>query len=149
MVAGRGPFDHVPTEAKVLAAQVNEEPAPPSRFAPQPVPTDLDLVILRALHKSPDERFQNADEMRTELERLLKAWPESSSSQSSPPQETEHAGLDAEHELRPSAQLKADDSPGPAFPVGRRVSNLWLFLAAAIVTAAATAGIVAMLVGPR
>ena len=146
MVAGRGPFDHAPTETKLLTAQANEAPAPPSRFAQEPL-CELDLAILRGLKKSPDERFQSADEMRSELERLLSTLPESPRRHSSPPQEPEEPEFEAEQAPQPSEELEPD-SLALALPV-RRISNLWLFVAAAIVTAAATAGVIALLVGAR
>jgi len=147
MVAGRGPFDHAPTEAKLLAAQANEEPAPPSRFAREPVPPDVDDAILRALRKSPDERFQTADEMRAELERLLSVLPESPRRRSSPPQEGKEREL--EREAHAKAEIDVDDLAAAGLPVRRKMSNMWLFVAAAVITATATAAIVALLVGAR
>jgi serine/threonine protein kinase len=149
MVAGRGPFDHAASESKLLAAHANEQPAPPSRFAGQAFSPELDFAILRALRKRPDERFQSADEMRAELERLISALPESSTRPSSPARETEHPAFAGDHEERASAQLETHAASVRALPVARRMSNLWLFLAAAVVTAAATAALVALLVGAR
>jgi serine/threonine protein kinase len=75
MVAGRGPFDHVHTERMVLSAHAAEEPQPPSRFATQPIPPELDLVLLRALRKDPAGRIQSAAEFREQLE-LIQAQEE-------------------------------------------------------------------------
>jgi len=149
MVAGRGPFDHAATEAKLLAAQANEVPAPPSRFAREPVPAELDDTILRALRKSPDERFQTADEMRAELERLLSVLPESSTRRSSPPRESEASESEFEREAHAKAEIEVDDLSAASLPVRRKMSNMWLFVAAAVITATATAAIVALLVGSR
>ena len=44
-------------------------PEPPSAKRPE-VPEDLDLIVLRALAKDPDERFQTAEEMDAELGRV-------------------------------------------------------------------------------
>jgi eukaryotic-like serine/threonine-protein kinase len=60
LVAGRGPFDHAKTLRHILRAQALETPAAPSGVAPQPVAHALDVVILRALEKDPDARFQTA-----------------------------------------------------------------------------------------
>ena len=138
MVAGRGPFDHVKHEARLLSAQASEEPKPPSHFTKRPIPAELDRVILRALRKVPDERFQSADEMRVELEQIAASLPRSSS----PPKE---AAIKVQ-------QLAADPSaalPIPASAVRWRVSNIWIFLAAALITAAATARLVATVVSGR
>jgi serine/threonine-protein kinase len=71
MLAGRGPFDHHQLPASLLAAHAHDEPEPPSRLATEPVPFPLDQAVLRGLRKLPEERFQSADEFRTELEATL------------------------------------------------------------------------------
>jgi serine/threonine-protein kinase len=70
-LAGRGPFDHIQSALLLLSAHVAEEPEPPSRFSKTPLPAELDQAVLRALRKAPDERFQSADELRQELERIM------------------------------------------------------------------------------
>lgn len=70
MLTGRGPFDHVETEAAVLGAHVNETPAPPSEHALEPVPAELDALLLRALSKEPAARFGSAREFEAELEKV-------------------------------------------------------------------------------
>ncbi len=67
-LAGRGPFDHIHSDERLLSAHARREPEPPSRFAREPIPPELDRLILRALRKDPAERFQSADELRAELE---------------------------------------------------------------------------------
>lgn len=70
-IAGRGPFDHIQSALLLLSAHVAEEPEPPSHFAKAHIPPELDQAILRALRKAPSERFQTADELREELERIM------------------------------------------------------------------------------
>jgi len=70
-LAGRGPFDHIQSALLLLSAHVAEEPEPPSRFSKAVVPAELDHAVLRALRKAPEERFQSADELRQELERIM------------------------------------------------------------------------------
>lgn len=67
LVTGRGPFDHLRDELRVIAAHVKLPPEPPSRYSSD-VPADLDSVILRAIAKRPDDRFNNADDFRRALE---------------------------------------------------------------------------------
>lgn len=62
MLAGRGPFDHREGHKLLLGAHESERPEPPSRYAAEPVPPELDRVILKALEKNPDKRFQTAEE---------------------------------------------------------------------------------------
>jgi serine/threonine-protein kinase len=66
LLAGRGPFDHHEGQL-VLAAHAVEEPKPPSHHAPQSIPEALDRVVLRALRKDPDERFQTAEAFQRAL----------------------------------------------------------------------------------
>src|SRR5918911_117295 len=53
-----------------IGAQVlHFDPPPPSRFNPR-VPADLDRLVLKALAKRPEDRFQTADEFAAELARV-------------------------------------------------------------------------------
>jgi serine/threonine protein kinase len=70
MLAGRGPFDHLKGTDRLLSAQAEIEPEPPSRFADVPIPAELDAVVLKALAKRPEDRFQTAAEFERELERI-------------------------------------------------------------------------------
>jgi len=67
MFAGRTPFQAAAFTA-VIHAQIYEPPPPPSRFNPQITPA-IDAVILRALAKNPDHRFQRAIDLADALER--------------------------------------------------------------------------------
>jgi beta-lactam-binding protein with PASTA domain/predicted Ser/Thr protein kinase len=69
LLTGRPPFTGDSPVA--LAYQhVREDPAPPSTLEPD-LPPDLDAVVLKALAKNPDNRYQSAREMREDLERAL------------------------------------------------------------------------------
>ena len=48
---------------------ISDPPRPPSLLGPD-IPPDLDMVVLRALAKNPEERFQTSEEMDAELERV-------------------------------------------------------------------------------
>lgn len=61
LVAGRGPFDHCQTITEMARAHVLTPPAPPSQLAPQPIPPALDQAVLRAIAKTPDERWPSAE----------------------------------------------------------------------------------------
>ncbi len=65
MVTGQLPFD-ADDIASILLQQVNKPPAPPSEFAPE-IPLWLENVILKALEKSPDQRFKTASAMASAL----------------------------------------------------------------------------------
>ncbi len=65
MLAGRPAFEGK-TDYAILQAQLDKQPEPPSALAPD-VPAWLDRVVLRALAKSPAERFQSAGELQAAL----------------------------------------------------------------------------------
>jgi serine/threonine-protein kinase len=58
----------------VAYQHVREAPQPPSYYDPE-VPPVVDAIVMKALAKSPDERYQSADEMRADLERALDGRP--------------------------------------------------------------------------
>jgi len=57
------------TSAVVFNAILERSPAPPSRLNPD-TPAELERIILRALEKDRNLRYQHASEMRSELQRL-------------------------------------------------------------------------------
>ncbi|MEU8887262.1 Stk1 family PASTA domain-containing Ser/Thr kinase [Streptomyces sp. NPDC048442] len=58
----------------VAYQHVREEPQPPSNFDPEITP-DMDAIVLKALTKDPDYRYQSADEMRADIEACLDGRP--------------------------------------------------------------------------
>ena len=68
LVAGRTPFDGE-TSTDVIVAITQKEPPPLARFAPN-VPAELDWIIMKALRKDRDERYQTIKELLTDLRRL-------------------------------------------------------------------------------
>ncbi len=65
---GRVPFD-AESPVSVALKQVNEDPIPPRQINPD-IPPSLEAVILRAMSKSPSERYSSAEEMRRDLTRV-------------------------------------------------------------------------------
>src|SRR5919197_603730 len=67
--------DQVPftgdTPVEIAIKHLSEVPRRPSELRPE-IPPDLDAVVLRALAKDPDDRFQSAEEMEAELARVAK-----------------------------------------------------------------------------
>jgi len=60
-----------PSDFETMAAIVNEPTPPPSSRRPQgDVPPELDALVLRLLAKTPEERFQTADELLEAIEQL-------------------------------------------------------------------------------
>ena len=73
MVAGRPPFTG-DSPVTVASKQVLEQPVPPSKLN-RDVSPDLDAVILRAMAKNPENRYQTAEELRDDLERVRRGLP--------------------------------------------------------------------------
>lgn len=59
--------------AEIIGHHLHTEPPPPSKRTAQPIPADLEAVILKCLRKSADDRPQNARALREELLRCRAA----------------------------------------------------------------------------
>jgi eukaryotic-like serine/threonine-protein kinase len=68
MLTGTTPFSGE-TPVEIAMKHLSDPPRPPSVERPD-IPPDLDMIVLRALAKNPDDRFQTAEEMDAELERV-------------------------------------------------------------------------------
>ena len=73
LLTGQVPFTG-DTPLEIAMKHLSEVPKPPSERRPE-VPHDLDLVVLRALAKDQADRYQTAEEMDADLERVLKGMP--------------------------------------------------------------------------
>ncbi len=70
LLTGKTPFDGE-TPVEIAMKHLSTMPKPPSKLRPD-VPRELDMVVMRALAKNPDERYQSADEMEGDLERVAR-----------------------------------------------------------------------------
>jgi serine/threonine-protein kinase len=68
MLTGRKPFQ-ADTSYSVLNAHMNEAPTPPVELDPSISP-QLNAIVLRAMAKLPEQRFQTAEEFRSALKAL-------------------------------------------------------------------------------
>ena len=68
LVAGRPVFDGT-TVAEIIGHHLHTEPVPPSQRLGQPLPADLETVLMQCLRKAPDERPSTARELRERLRR--------------------------------------------------------------------------------
>ena len=73
MVTGVVPFTG-DSPVAVAYKHVREEPVPPSQRNPE-VPADLEQIIMTALAKDADHRYQTADDMRADLLRFRRGRP--------------------------------------------------------------------------
>jgi eukaryotic-like serine/threonine-protein kinase len=66
LLTGHGPFDHM-----TIAETLSHEPDPPSRFRDEPGVRALDGLVLAALKKRPEDRWQSATDFSSALAALV------------------------------------------------------------------------------
>jgi beta-lactam-binding protein with PASTA domain/predicted Ser/Thr protein kinase len=143
LLTGRVPFSG-DTAVEIAMRHLSAVPEPPSAIREE-VPHELDMVTLRALAKDPEDRYQTAEEMDGELERVSRGLPVSA--------ETEDAATmiltgavsptEATSILRPQGPRPPVYAPPPVYyeepPPHRRAVWPWL-LALLLLAGAAVAG---------
>ncbi|MEU5820806.1 Stk1 family PASTA domain-containing Ser/Thr kinase [Streptomyces sp. NPDC047803] len=98
----------------VAYQHVREEPQPPSNFDPEITPA-MDAIVLKALTKDPDYRYQSADEMRADIEACLDGQPVAATAAMGAAGYGGYGGYDND---QPTTALRATD------PNGERTSML-------------------------
>jgi serine/threonine-protein kinase len=73
LLTGKTPFDGE-TPVEIAMKHLSNPPQPPSKLRSD-IPPELDQVVMRALAKNPDDRYQNAEEMEADLERVARGRP--------------------------------------------------------------------------
>ena len=109
MLTGLRPFQ-AETAYALLNAHLNEAPEPPDLVNPMISP-ELNNIVLRAMAKAPDRRFQTAEEFRTALCNLREAGAECNAPKAFPI----------------AVPVSAE---GPAAPQSKSYRGLWLGLGA-------------------
>jgi serine/threonine-protein kinase len=76
LLTGRNVFEAQST-MQMLVKHIKEPPAPPSKFAEEDVPPDLDRILLDCLEKDPEQRVASADELDQRLAAVQQSvpWP--------------------------------------------------------------------------
>jgi serine/threonine-protein kinase len=108
MLTGRKPFQ-AETSYSVLNAQLNEAPTPPVQINPS-LPPALNNIVMRAMVKAPEGRFQTAEEFRAALKALRD--PQAPALQAVPLPVPEPAFAS---QAAPSAPPVSTAPPSPAF----------------------------------
>jgi serine/threonine-protein kinase len=148
LLTGKTPFDGE-TPVEIAMKHLSNAPKPPSKLRPE-IPPALDKVVLRALAKNPDERYQSPDEMEADLERVARGAPVSAATAATqviPAAPAVPADPTSATMIAPPPPTRARDVPPPVIEEERyaepggpeRPVWPWL-LAAAFVIAAAIAG---------
>jgi len=73
MLTGAAPFTG-DSPVSIAYKHVKEDPVPPRRLNPDVTP-DLEAVVMKMLAKNPANRYQTADELREDLNRLAQGRP--------------------------------------------------------------------------
>ena len=73
LLTGRTPFEG-DTPVEIAMKHLSAMPQAPSELR-RDIPHELDLVVLRALAKDPEDRYQSADEMEADLDRVARGAP--------------------------------------------------------------------------
>jgi beta-lactam-binding protein with PASTA domain/predicted Ser/Thr protein kinase len=73
MLTGRVPFTG-DSAIEIAMKHLNDWPKPPSKIRPE-IPEEIDQIVLRALAKAPEDRYQSAEEFIEDLERVEAGLP--------------------------------------------------------------------------
>lgn len=92
----------------VAYQHVREEPQKPSTFDPEITP-EMDAIVLKALVKDPDYRYQSADEMRADIEACLDGQPVAATAAMGA---AGYGGYDGYGNDQPTTALHAQDPNG-------------------------------------
>ncbi|UQA60935.1 serine/threonine-protein kinase [Polyangium aurulentum] len=114
LVSGRGPFDNVDGIDALRFAHGQRKPPPPSRIAPQAIPANVEAIILRALEKSPEDRFPSAAAMAAALREARPGAPGPRGGRLSLVHSATIPSASLGHAIAPAAATKAEGfAPGP------------------------------------
>jgi beta-lactam-binding protein with PASTA domain/predicted Ser/Thr protein kinase len=148
LLTGEAPFEG-DTPVEIAMKHLSAVPDPPSSHRPD-LPRELDLVVMRALAKDPDDRYQSAEEMEADLERVARGAPVAAATEESatqvmrvPPAAAAAAAASSATMVAPArgrhevvaAQRYYDDYDEPP-----RRRPVWPWLAALLFVVAAGAG---------
>src|SRR5260221_3861837 len=108
LLTGRPPFTG-DSPVAIAYQHVRENPVPPSRVDPE-IPAWADSIVLKAMAKDPNDRYQSAAEMRTDIQRALSGVPVAA-----PPQATEMYSPGTQR-MGPKTMLAGATPPGAISP---------------------------------
>ncbi|MFG2246067.1 Stk1 family PASTA domain-containing Ser/Thr kinase [Spirillospora sp. NPDC048823] len=155
LLTGKPPFTG-DSPVAIAYQHVREEPVPPSQVDPQ-IPQWADAIVLKAMAKEADNRYQNANEFRQEIQRVLQGQPVASNAASTmmmgsqaqgtqvmggypggaPPRTQMQRPVDNGYGLPPA---RYDDDDFPERGGAGKKAALWLGLAVLFIGGAALIG---------
>jgi eukaryotic-like serine/threonine-protein kinase len=117
MLTGQPPFTG---ESPVAVAyqHVSEAPPPPSVINPQ-VPRSLEAVVMKAMAKDPDARYQTADDLGRDLRRLLSGQVPAATNDEAPTRVMAAVGVEGAAVDAPPAASRTSEVEPPYREPGR------------------------------
>jgi serine/threonine-protein kinase len=145
MLTGKVPFTGE-TPLEIAMKHLSEVPVPPSEIRPE-LAESLDLVVLRALAKDPEDRYQTAEEMDDDLARVARGLSPSAETETAATNVLAGAGISgAPTIIAPRPTAVAPPAPPARTPPAayygyegppRRSRSIWPWLLAVLLLAAA------------
>jgi serine/threonine protein kinase len=111
VIAGCRPFPETTSAAAALAAMLKTTPQ--SLFLRAPVPKELDRIVMRCLERETQRRYKTVGELRADLQRLLAAAPEDTST------DTVTLGLDVRDDEDAATTITPPPEKGASFATPR------------------------------
>lgn len=128
LLTGQPPFTG-DSPVAIAYQHVSEMPTPPSQIDPR-IPPQIDAIVLHALAKRPDDRYQSAAEFRADIERVLDGGQVTAA--------VPAVVMDRTAQLTPLEASGSSKGGSRKAPVARRGVGFWIVSLVAI--AAAVAG---------
>jgi beta-lactam-binding protein with PASTA domain/predicted Ser/Thr protein kinase len=139
LLTGSVPFTG-DTPVEIAMKHLSAVPEPPSKKRPD-VPRGLDLAVIRALAKDPDDRFQSAEEMDAELARIEQGYRVSDATADAATAVLAGAGTDSTAVRKaPVVTTGAYRPPPGRYPPPVRKRPRWPWLLALVLLIAAGLG---------
>jgi serine/threonine protein kinase/beta-lactam-binding protein with PASTA domain len=147
LLTGTAPYNGE-TPVEIAMKHLSAVPEPPSAKRPE-IPPELDAVVLRALAKNPEDRYQSADEMDADLSAISKGLDVSAQTSEAATTVLAGAGLSAPTMISKAPTRVTPSGPQPPAaatsppssyydlqtPISRRPMWPWLLTLALIVVA--------------
>ncbi len=139
LLTGRPPFTG-DSPVAIAYQHVRENPVPPSRVDPE-IPAWADSIVLKAMAKDPNDRYQSAGEMANDIQRALQGMPVAAATRAVGYQGTRRMGQ-ATQMAGPTSAIPPYDYGPEEGPPDRQRGKKWPWVVAALVAVAIIAGLV-------